>query len=553
MENIRVGFFDFVKEDHRIRFTAYLFCQLTAFLITDITRRCTRQTRHIEFFHILRHIKPDERVLIAKQKFGQNLCQLGFSHTGWAEKEKAPNRSFHIFQTRAGPADRLGKHFDGFFLPYHFTSQLLLHVQQAHAFLLFNSRKRNSGHTGNNIGNIIFGNAGLTGITAFIPVCLHRLQPIAQLFFLIAQLNSFFKFLIFDTGFFVANNNIYIALNFFHFWRLGDLTQTHPGPRLINYINSLIGEEPVADVSFRKPHSSNNRFIGDLDLVMQFIGNLKSFDNFNSLIHRRRIHNDGLKTPFQCAVFLNVFSVFFQSGRADALDLASGQSRFEHIGCIHRTFGGSRSHQSMQLVNEQNDAVILNDFLHDAFETSLKLTAILGARNQGTQIKRNHTFLKKRIRHFPFYNKLGQTFNDRGLTDTGFANQYRIIFRTATENLDHPLDFLGPTNDRVQLSVQGHFGQVTTELIQSRGLAHLAVALGRLFEHINNFFPDIVKEHAETVQNTAGDSFLLFQKTQEKMLGTNIIMIERPGLLHRKLQNFLGTGGKRNISDDQRV
>ena len=37
------------------------------------------------------------------------------------------------------------------------------------------------------------------------------------------------------------------------------------------------------------------------------------------------------------------------------------------------------------------------------------------------------------------------------------------------------------------------------------------------------------------------------------MLGTNIIMIERPGLLHRKLQNFLGTGGKRNISDDQRV
>ena len=37
------------------------------------------------------------------------------------------------------------------------------------------------------------------------------------------------------------------------------------------------------------------------------------------------------------------------------------------------------------------------------------------------------------------------------------------------------------------------------------------------------------------------------------MLGTNIIMIQRPGLLHRELQNFLGSGGEWNIPDDQGI
>jgi hypothetical protein len=47
-----------------------------------------------------------------------------------------------------------------------------------------------------------------------------------------------------------------------------------------------------------------------------------------------------------------VLAVLIQSRGADAVKLASGQQRFQQIGCIHGAFGGSRTHDRVQFVDE---------------------------------------------------------------------------------------------------------------------------------------------------------------------------------------------------------
>ena len=61
IEHIRVSFLNLIKKDNRIRFPADGFRQLTAFLITDISRRGADEPRHGMLFHIFTHIdtKPE--------------------------------------------------------------------------------------------------------------------------------------------------------------------------------------------------------------------------------------------------------------------------------------------------------------------------------------------------------------------------------------------------------------------------------------------------------------------------------------------------------------
>ena len=65
-----------------------------------------------------------------------------------------------------------------------------------------------------------------------------------------------------------------------------------------------------------------------------------------------------------------------------------------------------------------------------------------------------------------------------GLADAGFPDEHGIVFRTAAQDLKHPLDFVGSSDDGIQLPCLGKLGQIPTELIECRGVA-LPVALTR--------------------------------------------------------------------------
>ena len=61
IENIGMGFFDFVEQQHAIRLFVHRFSEQTALLEADIARRRTNQARYGVAFHIFRHIKALQR------------------------------------------------------------------------------------------------------------------------------------------------------------------------------------------------------------------------------------------------------------------------------------------------------------------------------------------------------------------------------------------------------------------------------------------------------------------------------------------------------------
>ena len=72
VEHIAMGLLDLIQQNDRVGTTTNTLCQLSTFLITDISRRCTHQTRGIETLRILTHIDTDERISCAKH----DLCQF---------------------------------------------------------------------------------------------------------------------------------------------------------------------------------------------------------------------------------------------------------------------------------------------------------------------------------------------------------------------------------------------------------------------------------------------------------------------------------------------
>ena len=49
---------------------------------------------------------------------------------------------------------------------------------------------------------------------------------------------------------------------------------------------------------------------------------------------------------------------------------------------------------------------------------------------------------------------LGESFDDGGLADARFADQHRVVFGPARQNLDHAADLLVAADDRIELALR---------------------------------------------------------------------------------------------------
>ena len=88
VHHVRMCLFDLVKQDHRIRFAAYFFRQLSRFVITDVTGRRADDARHGVLLHKLGHIEPNECFRRIEKLRGKLLDQLRFAHAGGADKDE---------------------------------------------------------------------------------------------------------------------------------------------------------------------------------------------------------------------------------------------------------------------------------------------------------------------------------------------------------------------------------------------------------------------------------------------------------------------------------
>jgi hypothetical protein len=124
----------------------------------------------------------------------------------------------------------------------------------------------------------------------------------------------------------------------------------------------------------------------------------------------------------------------------------------------------------VQLVDEQDDVVSVAQLLDDLLEALLELAAVLGARDQRADVEGEHALALERLGHVPLDDPVREPLGDRGLADTGLADERRVVLRTAAQDLDDPLDLFLAADHGIELARLGHRREVYAELIERRGL-----------------------------------------------------------------------------------
>ena len=174
-----------------------------------------------------------------------------------------------------------------------------------------------------------------------------------------------------------------------------------------------------------------------------------------------------LEAPGERRVLLDVLAVLVERGGADAVQLAAGQRRLQHVGGVHRPFRLAGADQRVQLVDEQDDvALAVADLLQQGLEPLLELAAILRAGHQGAEVERQQAPVAQRLGHVAVDDALRQALGDRGLADAGLADQHRVVLGPAREHLDDAADLVVAADHRVELALAGGLGEVAGVLLE---------------------------------------------------------------------------------------
>ncbi len=208
-----------------------------------------------------------------------------------------------------------------------------------------------------------------------------------------------------------------------HFLRLGINFHADARGRLVHQINRLVRQIAVGDVAVRQHGGGDDGRVGDFHPVMHFIAFVQAAQNGDGVLDARFVHQHFLETPLQRRVLLDVFAVFVQGGRADAVQFAARQRRLEHVAGVHRTLGLARANHGVQLVHEQDDlAFLLGQVLQHRLQSFLELAAKLGAGDQRAHVQRQHPLVLQSFRHLAVDDALGQTLDDGSLADASLAD-----------------------------------------------------------------------------------------------------------------------------------
>ena len=145
VEDVGVGLFDLVEEDHRVGPPPHRFGELAALVVADVAGRRADQARDRVLLHVLRHVDADHRLLVVEQELGQRARDLGLSDAGRAEEEERTDGSVGVLEAGAGAAHRGRDRRDRFVLPDDAFGDPVLHLEELVLLALEQPRHRDSG------------------------------------------------------------------------------------------------------------------------------------------------------------------------------------------------------------------------------------------------------------------------------------------------------------------------------------------------------------------------------------------------------------------------
>ena len=98
----------------------------------------------------------------------------------------------------------------------------------------------------------------------------------------------------------------------------------HAAGGLVDQVDRLVGQEAIGDVAMRQFGRGHQRRVLDLDVVVGLVAGFQAAEDGQGVVHRRLVDVDGLETPLQGGVLLDVLAVFVQRRGADATQITAG-------------------------------------------------------------------------------------------------------------------------------------------------------------------------------------------------------------------------------------
>ena len=387
--------------------------------------------------------------------------------------------------------------------------------------------------------------------------------------FAIAHGGGAFEILFFDRLFFAQLDLFDLSFDLLELGRASHRANARTRTRFVHEVDGFVRQKPIGDVAVGKLHRRVKRHIGDLSFVMLFVLRTKALQDQNGFLNGRRFNLHGLEASFERSVLLDVFAIFVERRRANALHLTAAQGRLNDIRGVHRAFGRTGADDGVQLIDKQNDVLGAANLVHHGFDALLELATVFCAGDHQRKIKRDDAFLAKQFGNVAFGNFLRKTFDDCSLADTGFAQQHRIVLGAAAKDLNDPLDLVLAADHRVHFAFASDLSEVAAESFQRRSL-HFALTfgggfLGRLFgrllflrreirvQFFQNLLARLLDIDIQVLEHARGDPIAFAQQAQKNVFGADVRVIQRASFLRGERENFFNARRVRNVADDALV
>ena len=265
------------------------------------------------------------------------------------------------------------------------------------------------------------------------------------------------------------------------------------------------------------------------------------------LLDARLVYMHGAEAARERLVFLDVFLVLAQRGRADHAHLAAREHRLEHVGGIRRRAErGARADHRVRLVDEQNQVRPLLDLADHVLDAVLEHAAQHRARDHRVHLQVHDLAVAQPHRH-----RLGleldpprQPFDDGGLADAGLANQHhRVRALAMAEDFQDLLNLLVAAEHRRHLVLAREEVQVRGKVFQER--RQLEALLQTLFPQLQVAHPGIQPRHqhlrfnAMAAENRDGHSLRFFEDGRKQIGGFNRLPAGTAGMMQRQLEDEL--------------
>ena len=145
----------------------------------------------------------------------------------------------------------------------------------------------------------------------------------------------------------------------------------------------------------------------------------------------------------------------------------------------------------------------------------------------------------KEAGHLAIGDALGEAFDNGRLAHAGLADQHRIVFGAAAEDLDDALQLAITAYERVQLPVHRGLRQITAELGQQARLALPLLLRGLLLGYARQLFANLREFESTLLQDLRSKAFFFAQEAKKQVFRTDMLVPQAFGFFRRIGQDAL--------------